>query len=169
MSSSKWKAENPSSLELREVPLLQDSDISISHAPSRHNPSNGTRDDNGMHTQRRRIFNGLVSRDDEQSPLDEVDEHADKTEIRPSLFAHDIPIGQQMKAALYPRWLTINWLLIAVPIAIALHYSGSEPISTYTFSSIAIIPLAIILNYAVDEIALRVGQVIGALLNVVFG
>jgi hypothetical protein len=85
------------------------------------------------------------------------------------LFANNISIGQQVKAVLFPHWITMNWLLIAVPIGIALNYMHAHPLALYIVNTIAVMPLATILSFAVEEIALQVDQGMGAVLNAIFG
>jgi Ca2+:H+ antiporter len=81
-----------------------------------------------------------------------------------------VPVGRQIRAVLFPNWYTINWLLVAVPIGIALHFvKGMSPLAVFVVNFLAIIPLAGILSFATEEIALRVGEVLGGLLNASFG
>ncbi|KAG1056252.1 hypothetical protein G6F55_004206 [Rhizopus delemar] len=64
----------------------------------------------------------------------------------------------------------INYLLIFVPIAIAFStFIKSSDTTVFTLNFIAIIPLAKLLGFATEEIALRSGSTIGALLNATFG
>jgi Ca2+:H+ antiporter len=76
----------------------------------------------------------------------------------------------QLKNTLFNSW--INILLIAAPIGIALHFTPvneSAPVAIFVINFIAIIPLAALLSYATEEIALRVGETLGGLLNATFG
>jgi Ca2+:H+ antiporter len=57
----------------------------------------------------------------------------------------------------------INWLLIFVPIA--LFFSKSSDSVVFSLNFIAIIPLAKLLGFATEEIALRSGSVIGSVSN----
>jgi Ca2+:H+ antiporter len=63
----------------------------------------------------------------------------------------------------------INVLIIAAPVGIALHVVKANPIAIFVVNFIAIIPLAAMLSYATEEIALRTGETIGGLLNASFG
>lgn len=63
----------------------------------------------------------------------------------------------------------INVLLVAVPVGIALKFAGVSAIIVFVVNFIAIIPLAAMLSYATEEIALRTGETIGGLLNATFG
>lgn len=80
-----------------------------------------------------------------------------------------IPWVQQFRTVLVPRWLTINWLLIAAPVGIGLHFTNVDPLVIFIVNFIAIVPLAGILSFATEEIAIRVGEVLGGLLNASFG
>ncbi|KAI8973027.1 Sodium/calcium exchanger protein-domain-containing protein [Pilobolus umbonatus] len=61
----------------------------------------------------------------------------------------------------------INILLVFVPIALFLR--GASDSVVFTLNFIAIIPLAKLLGFATEEIALRSGSVVGSLLNATFG
>ncbi|KAI9665548.1 MAG: hypothetical protein M1831_001691 [Alyxoria varia] len=77
-----------------------------------------------------------------------------------------IPVGQQIKAVF---WQWPNVLLICVPIGIALNFSGVNPLAVFLINFLAIVPLAATLSFATEEIAMRVGQTLGGLLNASFG
>lgn len=107
---------------------------------------------------------GKRRRDEEPEPLDE------KEAKKKAKFTKHIPIGTQLRAVLYPQWLTINWLLLLVPVGIAVAQVKSIPaIAVFVINFLAIVPLAGILSYATEEIALRVGETLGGLLNASFG
>jgi len=73
----------------------------------------------------------------------------------------------QFRATILGSW--INVLLIFSPIGIALHFAKVDDVAIFVVNFIAIIPLAGLLSYATEEIALRTGEVIGGLLNASFG
>ena len=73
----------------------------------------------------------------------------------------------QIRATLFNSW--INVLLIFSPIGIAVYYAHINPIAVFVINFVAIIPLAALLSYATEEIALRTGETIGGLLNASFG
>ena len=81
----------------------------------------------------------------------------------------NIPVMQQVRTVLFPRWITINWLLIAAPVGIALNFTSVDPLAVFLINFIAIIPLAGLLSFVTEEIAMRVGEVLGGLLNASFG
>lgn len=56
-----------------------------------------------------------------------------------------------------------------VPVGFVVNYLHINPIAIFVINFIAIIPLAALLSYSTEEIALRVGEVLGGLLNATFG
>ncbi|KAF2739021.1 vacuolar calcium ion transporter-like protein /H(+) exchanger [Polyplosphaeria fusca] len=79
-----------------------------------------------------------------------------------------IPVGHQIKAVLFDSW--INVLLVFVPVGFAVYYAHIDnAIAIFIINFIAIIPLAAMLSYATEELALRVGETFGGLLNATFG
>ena len=75
--------------------------------------------------------------------------------------------ASQLRATLFNSW--INVLLIFVPIGIAVNFTNISRVGVFVINFIAIIPLAAMLSYATEEIALRTGETIGGLLNATFG
>jgi Ca2+:H+ antiporter len=73
----------------------------------------------------------------------------------------------QLKATIFNSW--INLLLIAAPVGIATHFVNASSVAVFIINFIAIIPLAALLSHATEEIALRVGETFGGLLNATFG
>jgi Ca2+:H+ antiporter len=90
-----------------------------------------------------------------------------------------LPVGKRflndIKQIICSSW--INWLLIFVPIGIAFGImtkviGEASPISpniVFAVNAIAIIPLAYLLCYATESVAAKLGDTMGALLNVTFG
>ncbi|GAA5967248.1 hypothetical protein JCM11641_000488 [Rhodosporidiobolus odoratus] len=64
-------------------------------------------------------------------------------------------------------WL--NLLLVFVPVSWAMHFSHQSSVVTFVMSAIAIVPLAGLLGFATEDLALRVGETLGGLLNATFG
>ena len=66
---------------------------------------------------------------------------------------------------------SLNWLLLLVPVAIALRYwpAIANPTALFICSAIAIIPVAGWIGRATEELAARVGEGLGGLLNATFG
>lgn len=77
-----------------------------------------------------------------------------------------LTIMSQVKAV-FSSW--INILLVAAPVGIALEYSGVNKIAVFVVNFVAIIPLAAMLSYATEELAMYVGETLGGLLNASFG
>jgi len=94
-------------------------------------------------------------------------------------FALGKLLEPEQKLAPAPTWTTsasnifrysyLNVLLIFVPVSWACHFSHQDPTIIFVFSFLAIIPLAALLGFATEELALRVGQTLGGLLNATFG
>ncbi|KAI9757181.1 MAG: vacuolar membrane-associated protein iml1 [Chaenotheca gracillima] len=76
--------------------------------------------------------------------------------------------ANQIRATLFNSW--INVLLICAPIGIIIaNVAPTQYIAIFVVNFVAIIPLAAMLSYATEEIALRVGETLGGLLNASFG
>lgn len=65
------------------------------------------------------------------------------------------------------RWL--YWLLIAVPLALLAKFLGWSEVLVFAFSALGLIPLAGLIGVATEELAERVGPLVGGLLNATFG
>ena len=64
----------------------------------------------------------------------------------------------------------MNWLLLFVPLAIGLEYLAPERhLLVFATSSLAILPLAGWMGWATEQLAERMGEGIGGLLNATFG
>lgn len=63
----------------------------------------------------------------------------------------------------------INILLVFVPVGIASYAAGLSPGIVFGMNAIAIIPLAGLLSHATESVAKRMGDTVGALMNVTFG
>ncbi|KAK1998964.1 calcium/proton exchanger [Colletotrichum falcatum] len=77
-------------------------------------------------------------------------------------------VANQLQRTLLSSY--INILILAAPAGIAISYVGSvNKIAVFVVNFIAIIPLAAMLGFATEEIALRTGETLGGLLNATFG
>ena len=77
-------------------------------------------------------------------------------------------VGNQIRRTLLNSW--INLLLVAAPVGIAINYIHSvSRVAVFVVNFIAIVPLAAMLSFATEEIALRTGESLGGLLNATFG
>ena len=78
-----------------------------------------------------------------------------------------------VETAAKSSWLkpSLDWLLIFVPIAIALRFVPAleNPTALFICSCLAIIPLAGVMGKATEHLAEHLGQGIGGLLNATFG
>jgi Ca2+:H+ antiporter len=84
------------------------------------------------------------------------------------------PASQKSTPTSPPRsWLkpSLNWLLVFVPVAVALRFvPGFEnPTALFIVSGLAIIPLAGWMGRATEHLAEHLGQGVGGLLNATFG
>jgi Ca2+:H+ antiporter len=61
------------------------------------------------------------------------------------------------------------WLLVAVPLAAAHHYSGASGLWVFLASSLAVIPLAGLMGRATESLAQALGPGVGGLLSATFG
>ena len=76
-------------------------------------------------------------------------------------------LRNQLGATIFNSW--VNILLLAAPVGIAINYAGVNGKIVFVVNFIAIIPLAGMLSFATEEIALHVGESLGGLLNASFG
>lgn len=73
----------------------------------------------------------------------------------------------QFKHVVFGSW--VNILLLAVPAGFAVNYAHLNGIIVFVINFIAIVPLAGMLSYATEELALHIGETLGGLLNASFG
>ena len=66
--------------------------------------------------------------------------------------------------------LSMNWLFVFMPIAVILEHVEGTPAPLIFFSAaLAILPIASMIVKATEQIASRVGDTVGGLLNATFG
>lgn len=63
----------------------------------------------------------------------------------------------------------VNLLLVFVPLGLIAGHFGWNPSLVFFINFLAIVPLAAILAYATEELAVHVGETVGGLLNATFG
>jgi Ca2+:H+ antiporter len=102
-------------------------------------------------------------KDDSSSELDRTNTEDSKKSKTPH---PKLTVWSQFRCVM-ASW--INILLIAVPVGIGLEYSGVNKIAVFVVNFIAIIPLAAVLSFSTEELALYIGEVLGGLLNATFG
>ncbi|KAJ2973965.1 hypothetical protein NQ176_g6301 [Zarea fungicola] len=124
---------------------------------------------------------GLKNRKPDSDALNAADnnENADnddsksKKRNKPTLYRPVYPkqpftVANQLQRTFLSSW--INLLLVAAPVGIALNYVSSVSRTVvFVVNFIAIIPLAAMLSFATEEIALRTGETLGGLINATFG
>jgi len=91
----------------------------------------------------------------------------DREERKKAALKRKIPVGAQLRAVFFGAW--INLMLVFVPVGFVLYYVHLQGVVVFIINFLAIIPLAAILSYATEELALRVGETMGGLLNASFG
>jgi Ca2+:H+ antiporter len=75
--------------------------------------------------------------------------------------------GSQLKKFLRSP---INWLLVFIPVTVALEHVGHAPAPAVFFSAaMAIVPIAALIVRATEQLATRTGDAVGGLLNATFG
>ena len=60
-------------------------------------------------------------------------------------------------------------LLIFIPIGVALNWRGADPIWIFATSALAIVPLTSLIGKATENLAVRLGETLGGLLNATMG
>jgi Ca2+:H+ antiporter len=65
--------------------------------------------------------------------------------------------------------MSLNWLLVFIPIAIGLEHWGVNPIAIFLASAVAIVPLAKLMEQATDALAHYLGPTYGGLLSATIG
>jgi len=74
-----------------------------------------------------------------------------------------------LRDAINPIKIKLNFLLLAIPVTLYAAYVAHDPVLTFIFSMVAIMPLAFIMGQATEQIALRTSEAVGGLLNATFG
>lgn len=152
-----------------EEPVRKASNETQEHeTPLIHRTQSGT-DADGMRNR------GKGDQDEklDEPALSEPDNSKTKKHKQNGLIRHVHPkepftVANQIQRTLLNSW--INVLLVAAPIGIAINYVHSVTrIAVFVVNFIAIIPLAAMLSFATEEIALRTGETLGGLLNATFG
>src|SRR3974390_1968546 len=65
--------------------------------------------------------------------------------------------------------MSLNWLLVFIPIALGLDWFGAGPILVFAASALAIVPLAGLMGDATEALAKFLGPTVGGLLNATLG
>ncbi|KAI1331423.1 Sodium/calcium exchanger protein-domain-containing protein [Xylariaceae sp. FL0255] len=73
-----------------------------------------------------------------------------------------------VKKILFHSWINLGLVFVPIGIVVA-NIPNSNPGATFGINAVAIIPLAALLAYATECVAHKLGDTVGALLNVTFG
>ncbi|TKA30866.1 hypothetical protein B0A54_15787 [Friedmanniomyces endolithicus] len=92
---------------------------------------------------------------------------AEKPPITKRMLAGSKRFLQHTKKAIFRSW--INLLLVFIPIGIIAEALNLNASLVFAMNAIAIVPLAGLLSFATECVAARMGDTLGALLNVSFG
>ncbi|PSN62121.1 Calcium/proton exchanger [Corynespora cassiicola Philippines] len=156
---------------------IQGSEVEKEMLPQSHteamdfnNNNNNTTASSNVGLTKRGKFKSMFKNDkqDDGTPSSEETGELTLAERKKMAFKRKIPVGQQFRAGFRAnRWLCL--FLLFVPVGFALYYCHVHPVAIFAINFVAIIPLAGILSYATEELALRVGETMGGLLNATFG
>ncbi|KAF4618122.1 hypothetical protein G7Y89_g14986 [Cudoniella acicularis] len=104
-----------------------------------------------------------------ESPVEEEKPKKKRPWYKGKELYHKDPftVRNQISRTIFSSW--VNVLLLAAPVGIAINYAGVNGKIIFVINFIAIIPLAGMLSFATEEIALHVGESLGGLLNATFG
>jgi Ca2+:H+ antiporter len=64
---------------------------------------------------------------------------------------------------------SLNWLLVFIPVSLALEHAGASPPLIFFSAALAIIPIAALIVRATGQLATYTGDAVGGLLNATFG
>lgn len=101
------------------------------------------------------------------SPIKSTEQDQKKPPITTRMKNGCKRFGKHFKNAIFHSW--VNVLLVAVPAGIAAEAAGLSPAAIFAINAVAIVPLAGMLSHATESVASRLGDTLGALLNVSFG
>jgi Ca2+:H+ antiporter len=116
---------------------------------------------------RRRFVGKFFKKKNESSEPDDAPKKRPWYKGKELYHEEPFTFRNQIQRTIFSSW--INLLLIAAPVGIALNYAGVDGKVVFTVNFIAIIPLAGMLSFATEEIALHLGESLGGLLNASFG
>ena len=67
------------------------------------------------------------------------------------------------------RRLNLNYLLIFIPVALALYWSGGNPLLVFAVASLTILPLSKVVGSSTETLGFYLGPTLGGLLNASMG
>lgn len=82
-----------------------------------------------------------------------------------------VPQTASPEASRARRWLkpSVTWLLVFVPVAVALEHGGARPPLVFFAAALAIVPIAAWIVRSTEQLAHYTGDAVGGLLNATFG
>jgi Ca2+:H+ antiporter len=117
---------------------------------------------------RRRFVGRFFKRNKEAANPEDGDKPQKRAWYKGKILKHKpFTVRNQLQATIFNSW--VNILLLAAPAGIAVNYAKLDGKIIFVVNFIAIIPLAGMLSFATEEIALHVGESLGGLLNASFG
>ncbi|KAF2143697.1 uncharacterized protein K452DRAFT_224410 [Aplosporella prunicola CBS 121167] len=119
---------------------------------------------------RRKVNTGLDGKNDTTNVEQPSLERKASTRSKKSTKSKNRPPitpWSQFKHVVFGSW--VNLLLVMVPAGFAVNYAHINGVAVFVINFIAIIPLAGMLGYSTEELALHVGETLGGLLNASFG
>lgn len=122
------------------------------------------------HVPRKRLkILGILGQPDRTGKGNDSDDNADpdSKKGKKKRKRHHTSPWTQFKAVIFGSW--INVLLITIPIGFAVKYANLNGYALFIVNFVAIVPLAAMLSFATEELALYVGETLGGLLNASFG
>ena len=63
----------------------------------------------------------------------------------------------------------MEWLLVFVPVAFVLEFAHGPEVAVFATAALAVLPLAVLMGHATEELAVRSGPQLGGFLNATFG
>lgn len=139
------------------------------------------RNQSQMETDAEAGVNGSADANEQSSLLDHAHEHVHSHLNRITRTSSGTPYNKHPNPVVrYPSEVLrtvfevlktnyVNVLLVFVPIGIISGAAGWDPVLQFVLNFIAIIPLASLLAFATEELAVPLGQTLGGLLNATFG
>lgn len=121
--------------------------------------------------------NGSTNANERSTLLNHAQEHVHRitrTGSGTPYHEHPNPAVRYPSKTIHVTWEVlktnyVNVLLVFVPIGIIAGVAGWSPVLQFVLNFIAIIPLASLLAFATEELAVPLGQTLGGLLNATFG
>lgn len=116
--------------------------------------------------------------EDENTPLLETVrngiQHTRSTFAPPDIDSDDPQWKRFFKETWRITWGTltsspVNFLLVLVPVGIVAGALGWDAKAVFILNFFAIVPLAALLSFATEELAVKCGETIGGLMNATFG